>query len=170
MLPGVRTEHVAFEIAGLCMQPGFDLGWFRDALRHPEYGSPQSRTVVFFGLAVYQRWTCQDHMQILSWIGNPHRRRNKDFGWQLYLLLVEAGFTSIPGEFLMAHDAVRAGIIEKAIIQACELDFHLLVALTQEILFLQNHNRYSQTNFSFIRQGQHVFPVVLACTDIKGIL
>jgi hypothetical protein len=143
-LPNAQTERLALEIARLCRMPGFNLEWFRQTLRQPEPGCHQTLMLVMFGLATYQRWTSQHHLQILALVGTPKWRRDKAFGWQLYMLLVEAGFTSLPGEFLMASPAVRDEIIDKTIREAYQRDYTLLVALTREILFLKYYNDQTQ--------------------------
>lgn len=143
-LPNAQTERLALEIARLCRMPGFNMDWFRQTLRQPEPGCHQTLMLVLFGLATYQRWTSLHHLQILSLIGKPQWRRDKVFGWQLYMLLVEAGFTKMPGEFLMASSTVRDEIIDKTIREAYERDYTLLVALTREILFLKYYNDQTQ--------------------------
>jgi hypothetical protein len=168
-LPDSQTERMAQEIARVFCLPGFSLDWFQENLRHPQPGSHQSRALVYFGLSVYQRWTCLHHLQILAWIKNPKWRRKKEFGWQLYLLLVEAGFTSMPGEFLMAPNTVRAGIIEKAIRQAYEQDYILLVALTREILFLQSYNSRAKSKQEALTPGTYPYqPFQWALPDLRG--
>ncbi|MCX6064356.1 MAG: hypothetical protein NT121_01160 [Chloroflexi bacterium] len=54
--------------------------------------------------------------------------------------LLEAGFTDLPGEFLMDPPKKRAEIIEKTIYEAYIQEYDLLVALTREIIFLQQCN------------------------------
>jgi hypothetical protein len=139
-----QANQVAFEIAELCALPGFDLVWFQETLRQPGLHSHSSQMLTYFGLAIYERWDSLHHLKILSWMKTPNWKGNRDFAWQIYLGLVEAGFTDLPGEFLMDSAALRTLIIREAIKKAYTQDYHLLVALTREIIYLQQHGKKKQ--------------------------
>jgi hypothetical protein len=128
---------VALEMVELCRLPGFDLAWFHEILRRPQPGSPAERMMAYFGLAIYQRWNTTHHQRITGWLDAPRRTGNREFGWQIYLRLVEAGFTRFPGEFLLDPPARRRAIIENTIRSAYTLNYDLLAALTREVIFLE---------------------------------
>jgi hypothetical protein len=132
-----QANQMAFEIAELCALPGFDLIWFQETLRQPGLHSHSSQMLTYFGLSIYERWDSQHHLKILSWMKAPNWNGNRDFAWQIYLGLVEAGFTDLPGKFLMDSAAFRTLIIRETIQKAYSQDYHLLVALTREIIYLQ---------------------------------
>ena len=135
-----NAGRVAFEIAKLCALPGFDLTWFRSTLQQTEADTHTVHMLTYFSLALYQCWNNQPQLEIQSWLNSSHWNRNSKFGWQLYMSLVEAGFTDLPGEFLMDPHKKRAEIIEKTIREAYTQEYDLLVALAREIIFLQQCN------------------------------
>lgn len=132
-----EAAQVALEMAELCRLPGFDLAWFRDNLRRPAPGCPADRMMAYFGLAIYERWNSVHHQRITGWLDAPRRHHNREFGWQIYLRLVEAGFTRFPGEFLLDPPKRRHAIIENTIRSAYALNYDLLAALTREVIFLE---------------------------------
>jgi len=135
-----QADRIANEVAKLCALPGFSRGWFRENLSNPKPGTHPDKMMTYFGLAVYERWNIQHHLRLLSWIKAPRWNGNEEFGWLLYLYLVEAGFTELPGEFLLDSPSKRAIIIERTIREAYSQDYDLLIALTREIIYLQNNN------------------------------
>lgn len=139
-LPDRQTERLALEISKLCKLPGFNLDWFREFLIHPDTGSSQDRMLLLFGLAVYESWTTLYQQKVLSWLYIPSLSKNQSFGWNLYLHLVEAGFSQFPGEFLFSPNSSRTEIIENTIREAFTQDTALVIAISREVLFLQQHN------------------------------
>lgn len=140
-LSASRAERVVDEIMSLCRIPGLDRAWFRETLAQACAGSHSARMVLFFGLAVHERWLSKYHLRVWDWRKAPNSRRNREFGLRLYISLVESGFVRQPGEILFASPACRDAIIEAAILDAYRKDYPLLAALTREILFLQEHQR-----------------------------
>ncbi len=143
-----QAGQLAIEIAELSSLTGFDMTWFRSFLGKLQPNSHFARMLTYFGLAAYLRWDSRHHQKILSWLKSPDFTENQDFAWQLYLRLVEAGFTDFPGEFLMDSQERRRAIIMDTIQAAYFQDYSLLAALTREIIFLQQSgiNLQARTN------------------------
>lgn len=134
-----QAAQAARELAGLCALPGFDMQRLVETLQSPRIDSPSARMVLCFGLALYERWNNLPHLKLRSWLDRPRSRENREFGWQLYLRLVEASCANFPGEFLFASPGRRDEIIKKTIHEVYERDYPVLVALTREIIFLKRY-------------------------------
>ncbi len=137
-LPDMDAAQVALEMADLCRLPGFDVVWFRENLIQPEPGLPPASMMVYFGLALYKRCDMQYLMRLMGWLDAPRRRENREFGWQIYQRLVEAGFTRLPGEFLWDPPEKRHKVIESTIRSAFRQNYPLVVALTREVIYLES--------------------------------
>ena len=138
-LPDMDAAQVALEMARLCRLPGFDLAWFRENLIKPAPGTPSASMMVYFGLALYQRKNMDYLMRLLGWLDDPLQRENREFGLQIYLRLVEAGFTRLKCEFLWDPPDRCYPIIEATIRSAFRQNYPLVVALTREVVYLEDH-------------------------------
>jgi len=142
-LTTTQAERIAMEIARLGCQGGSPEAWLMETLLQPEMASPQNRMALFFSLAVYERWTASQHLAVQTWLESPSSKAKRNFGWHVYLRLVEAGYARLPGEFLLAGPSRRHAIIIEAIRDACHRDPVLLTALSREVFFLQQKNALS---------------------------
>lgn len=139
-MPARRAALVAGEIFSLCRRPGLDTVWFCETLQNPNPGSHSDNLVLFFGMAMHERWLSKYHLRVLEWRNAPRTRANQEFGLQLYAGLIESGFIRQPGEILLAPSARRNLIVETAILDVYHKNYSLLAALTREIMFLQERN------------------------------
>ena len=136
-LSDIDAAQLAIEMAELCRLPGFDLAWFRENLLKPTTGMPGTSMMVYFGLAQYERKNMHHILRLLGWLDAPQKRENRAFGWQIYLRLVEAGFTRLPGELLWESPDRYYPVIEAAIRAAFRQNYPLVVALTREVVYLE---------------------------------
>lgn len=109
-------------------------GWYKSKNAYLD-ANPNTHTNVMMVnllLAVFQRNNLALVKKIMDYIEHPLWRGNAQFGWQLYMLMVEANVCEISGDFLLATERERKDIIQRELAKAIETSPQLLIALARE--------------------------------------
>jgi hypothetical protein len=125
-LAGLSMDELqAFEIAlsGFCASRAFELGWLLsdDINQDKEMHTALEAAVLNFSQAYWQSAAAQNSIQAYSafqtWKNNPNKGSNKQFGQQLFNLLLQNGLATAPPELFLAKEKERDTYVNQAILE-----------------------------------------------------
>lgn len=136
-----EAGEIIRELSVFCKTAGFDMEWLSQALQASPPGPQGTDMLVFFCLALYERHINLAMASLQQWEKAPETAANQEFGWQLYLRMIESRMVEPAGELLFdsAHD--RYQIVCSAIQLSLQKDYLGLVSLVQDILSLKQMGR-----------------------------
>jgi hypothetical protein len=122
-------EMKSFEkaLADFCTSRAFDLGWLmRDDINQDDEMQAALEAAVFnFSQAYWKAAAAQDSIEAFSvyqsWKANPKKGPNKQFGQQLFNLLLQKGLATAPPELFLAEEKERDAYVNKAIMEVASV-------------------------------------------------
>jgi hypothetical protein len=116
-----ESDEVAVELGEFCARQGVDLRWLLQDGGKPEMQAALAGLVLYYGMAVRERFAVRPNAALRAWQDNPKTRDSRAFGKKLYIRLVDAGLLSTPADLLMSSEKDREqhligaiqGLIEK---------------------------------------------------------
>lgn len=121
------TELLDFAADGKIKNRSFSVRDFEHDAR-----SHAAKSMVNFTFAMYQRNNLLLLKKIKGYLRASSSKQHDQFGWQLYMLMVESGLCEISGEFLLAGNKERKVAIQNAIVSALADHPDMLIALARE--------------------------------------
>ena len=122
-------EMKSFEktLADFCASRAFDLDWLLsdDINQDDEMQAALEAAVFNFSQAYWKAAAAQDSIEAFSvfqtWKTNPQKGSNKQFGQQLFNLLLQKGLATAPPELFLAEEKERDAYVNKAILEVASV-------------------------------------------------
>lgn len=106
-IPDEEANQVAEELSTFCCKQGINIRWLLEDNGRGDMQGVLSTLVLFYGLAVRERYLSRPAAALRAWEDAPLSKVNRDFGNLLYIRLVDADMIKIPSQLLLAPERDR---------------------------------------------------------------
>ena len=114
-------------LADFCAARGFNLEWLlsEDINQDQEMQTALEAAAFNYSQAYWKAAAAQDSIEAFSvfqtWKTNPQKGSNKQFGQQLFNLLLQKGLATAPPELFLAEEKERDAYVNKAILEVASV-------------------------------------------------
>ncbi|MCX6067227.1 MAG: hypothetical protein NT121_15980 [Chloroflexi bacterium] len=133
-IPDQEANLVAEELSTFCCKQGINIRWLLDDNGRGDMQGVLSTLVLFYGLAVRERYLSRPAAALRAWEDAPLSKVNRDFGNLLYIRLVDADLIKIPAHLLLAPEKDRLAHLVSAIKALVEKDRNEVLPFAAQVM------------------------------------
>ena len=133
-IPDEEANLVAEELSAFCSKQGINIRWLLEDNGRGDMQGVLSTLVLFYGLAVRERYLSLPAAALRAWEDTPLSKVNRDFGNLLYIRLVDADLIKIPSHLLLAPEKDRLVHLVSAIKTLVEKDRNVVLPFAAQVI------------------------------------
>ena len=127
------ADQLANDLSAFCRSQNLELSWLFDEKTAPELKNSLEEVLLLQTQSIFKAGQAQPLIAFHQWQAAPSKPENRAFTQKLFVQLVSAGLTSVPGDLLLASDKVRESHVLKAIQSALSENRAAVLGLLNEV-------------------------------------